>query len=110
MRAFQPIARRMEAERNRNLWGPPPALRRTAWCILLCSLAYMIAAGGRLAFYLFAVERSPNYAMTHTLRASPFLIIAALVVMLLSMPFVIPRASRGKKRHVPDPALSIRPR
>jgi hypothetical protein len=109
MRAFQPIARRAEAERNRNLWAPPLALRAVAWCIQLGSLAYLVAAGWRLAFYLYAVDRNPDYALTHTWHSSPFLV-AVLAAMVLSMPFVIPRGPREKKKHVPDPALSIRPR
>ena len=110
MRAFQPIARRMEAERNRNLWVPQAALRAVAWCIQLGSLAYLIIAGCRLAFYFIAAERNPDYALTHKWHALPYYLIAAIAAMLLSVPFVIPRGPRQKKIHIPDPSLSIRPR
>ena len=109
MRAFQPIARRMEAERRRNLWTPPPTLRRLAWGIILGALAYDFIAGWRLAFYIFAVQRNPAYALTHRWQPSPFMIVA-LIAMLLCIPFVTSRGSQPKKRRVPDPELSIRPR
>ena len=110
MRAFQPIARRTEAERNRNLWTPPPAVRTVAWCIQLGSFAYMIANGWRLAVHFSAVENNPDYALSHTSHTLPFYLVAGLVGMLLSMPFVIPHGPREMKKHIPDPALSIRPR
>jgi hypothetical protein len=109
MRAFQPIARRMEAERNRNLWTPPPILRRVAWCIILGSLAYDFISGWRLAFHIFAVQRNPAYALTHGWHASPFMVIAQ-IAMFLCIPFVVSRGARQKKKHIPDPELSIRPR
>ncbi len=109
MRAFQPIARRMEAERSRNLWVPPPALRRIAWCIILGSLAYDVISGWRIAFYIFAVQRNPAYELTHRWQASPFLIFAQ-IAMILCIPFVTSRGPRSKKKHAPDPALSILPR
>ncbi len=57
MRAFQPIARRMEAEHNRNLWSPPPILRRIAWCVIAISLAYEILAGWRIVLYSSASSK-----------------------------------------------------
>jgi hypothetical protein len=109
MRAFQPIARRTQAERNRNLWVPSPTLRKIAWRIVLGSLAYDVIAGWRIAFYIFAVQRNPTYALTHSWQASPFLIFAQ-IAMLVCIPFVTSRGPRSKKKHVPDPALSILPR
>jgi hypothetical protein len=109
MRAFQPIVRRMEAERNRNLWTPPPVLRRLAWCILLGALAYELIAGWRVVLYFIAVQRNPAYELTHTWQASPLLVVAP-IVMIMCIPFVVVRRPQPKKRHVPDPALSIRPR
>jgi hypothetical protein len=109
MRAFQPIARPMEAERNRNLWVPSPTLRKIAWCIILGALAYDVTAGWRIAFYIFAVQRNPAYALTHSWQASPLLIFSQ-VAMLVCIPFVTSRGPRSKTKHVPDPALSIHPR
>jgi hypothetical protein len=109
MRAFQPIARRMEAERNRNLWTPPTALRRVAWCIILGSAAYALITGCRIALYLLAVQNNPAYELTHKWPGSPLQIVA-LVAVFLCIPFVVARSPQPKKRHVPDPELSIRPR
>jgi hypothetical protein len=109
MRAFQPIARRMEAERARNRWTPPPILRKVAWCILGVSLAYEIIAGSRLLLYLIKVQENPGYALTHMWQGSPLLVLAP-IAMLLCIPFVAQRGPRQKKKHIPDPELSIRPR
>jgi hypothetical protein len=109
MRAFQPIARRMEAERNRNLWTPPPILRRVAWCIILGSGAYALITGCRIALYLVAVQNNPAYELTHKWPGSPLQIVA-LIAMFLCIPFVVSRGPRQKKKHIPDPELSIRPR
>lgn len=109
MRAFQPIARRMEAERDRNLWTPPPSLRRVAWCILFGSLAYELIAGWRIALYFIAVQRNPAYELTHTWPDSPLLVVAP-IAMLLCIPFVTRSRTQSKKKHIPDPELSIRPR
>jgi|ERR1700678_4091173 hypothetical protein len=109
MRAFQPIAHRTEAERNRNRWAPPPALRRVAWYILLGSLAYEVVAGWRVATYLMQSQVDPAYALSHVWQSSPFLLIAPIAI-ILCIPFVSIRPPRPKKKHVPDPALSIRPR
>ena len=109
MRAFQPIARRMEAEHNRNLWTPPPVLRRFAWLIILGSLAYEIIAGWRIVLYFIRVQQNPDYALTHMWQGSPLLLLAP-IAMLLCIPFVATRGPQPKKKHVPDPELSIRPR
>jgi hypothetical protein len=109
MRPFHPIARRMEAERNRNLWTPPPALRAIAWCILLGTLAFEVIAGWRVALYFIAVQQNPAYASTHMWQASPWLAVAP-IAMVLCIPFVIARGPQPKKKHTPDPALSIHPR
>jgi hypothetical protein len=108
MRAFQPIARRMEAERNRNLWTPPPILRRIAWCIIAVALAYEIIAGSRLVLFIVKIQQNGGYA-PHMWQASPLLILAP-IAMLLCIPFVAQRGPQPKKKHVPDPELSIRPR
>jgi TRAP-type C4-dicarboxylate transport system permease small subunit len=109
MRAFQPIARRMEAERNRNLWTPPPILRRIAWCVILGSGAYALITGFRIALYLVTVQNSPSYELTHKWPGSPLQIVA-LMAVFLCIPFVTSRGPKPKKKHVPDPGLSIRPR
>jgi hypothetical protein len=109
MRAFQPIARRMEAERNRNQWVPPPPLRKVAWCVILGSLAYDFVAGWRVAFYIVAVQRNPVYALTHRWHDSPFIVVAQ-IAMILCIPLTASRGPRPRKKHLPDPALSIRPR
>jgi hypothetical protein len=99
----------MEAERNRNLWTPPPVLRRVAWVILLGSLAYEVIAGWRLVVYLFRAQQDAGYSLTHTWQGSPLLVLAP-VAMLLCIPFVASRTPQPGKKHVPDPELSIRPR
>ena len=109
MRPFHPIARRMEAEHNRNLWTPPPALRAIAWCILLGALAFEIIAGWRVALYLLAVQNHPAYELTHKWPGSPLLAVAP-IAMILCIPFIISRSPRPKKKHEVDPALSIHPR
>lgn len=109
MRAFQPIARRMEAEHNRNLWTPPTALRRIAWCIIAGAVAYEIIAGWRIVAYIIKVQEDPGYAMVHMWQASPLLVLAPIAV-ILCIPFVAARGPQPKKKHVPDPDLSIRPR
>lgn len=108
MRAFQPIARRMEAEHNRNLWTPPPILRKVAWCVIATALAYEIVAGWRLVLYFIRVQQNPNYALVHMWQGSPLLALAPIAV-ILCIPFVAPRGPQ-KKKHIPDPELSIRPR
>jgi hypothetical protein len=114
MRALQPIARRTEAERNRNRWVPPPALRRIAWYILLGSVACEIIAGSRIALYVIRSQQDPTYALARILPhlgwAYPLLVVIAPTAIILCIPFVAIRPSRPKKKHVPDPALSIRPR
>jgi hypothetical protein len=97
----------MEAERNRNLWTPPPVLRRLAWCILLGALAYEIVAGFRVALY--TVHQYPAHTLIYIWQASPWLVVAP-IAMVLCIPFLVLRGPRQKKKHVPDPALSIRPR
>jgi hypothetical protein len=109
MRAFQPIARRMEAERNRDRWTPPPALRKAAWLIIVGSVTYCLITGSRIVLYLLAVQNSSAYELTHTWPGSPLLVIAP-IAMVLCIPFVAIRVPKQKKKHVPDPALSIRPR
>jgi hypothetical protein len=109
MRAFQPIGRRMEAERNRNLWTPSPALRRFAWCILLGAVAFQLVLLWRVGLYLLAVQNNPAYEFTHPWPGSPWQIVV-LFIMLMCLPFVTRRAPQPKKKHIPDPALSIRPR
>jgi hypothetical protein len=109
MRAFQPIARRMEAEHNRNIWTPSPVLRRIAWCIIAGALAYEIIAGWRIVLYVIKVQQNPDYASTHMWQGSPFLVLAP-IAMLLCIPFVASRGPQPKKKHIPDPELSIRPR
>ena len=109
MRPFHPIARRMEAERNRNLWTPPPALRAIAWCLLLGAIGYTLVTGVRMMIYLLAVQNNPAYEFTHKWPGSPFQLVA-LGVMFSCMPFVISRSPRPKKKHEVDPALSIHPR
>jgi hypothetical protein len=109
MRAFQPIARRMEAEHNRNLWTPPPILRRIAWCIILGAGVYALTMGCRIALYLLAVQNNPAYELTHKWPGSPLQIVALLAIFLC-IPFVASRGPRQKRKHVPAPELSIRPR
>jgi len=109
MRAFQPIARRAEAERNRNLWAPPPALRRIAWCILLVSAAYGLVTVWRMSLYLLTVRSTPDYAFTHEWPGSRMLIFAVTAIFVC-IPFVVSRSPHQEKKRVPDPALSIRPR
>jgi hypothetical protein len=109
MRAFHPIARRMEAEHNRNLWTPPPTLRRVAWCIILGAAAYALLAGCRIALYLLAVQNDPAYELTHRWPGSPMQILA-LIAIFLCIPFVTSRGPQPRKKHIPDPELSIRPR
>jgi hypothetical protein len=109
MRAFQPIARRMEAERNRNLWVPPRALQRIAQCILLGTVVYQFIIGCRMMLYLLAVQNNAAYELSHKWPGSPFQAVA-LGVMFSSMPFVISRGPRPTKNHAVDPALSILPR
>jgi hypothetical protein len=36
--------------------------------------------------------------------------VVAPIAMVLCIPFLVLRGPRQKKKHVPDPALSIRPR
>jgi hypothetical protein len=110
MRAFQPIARRTQAERNRNRWTPPPALRRIAWFIVLGTAAFQLVLLVRLGLFLLAVQNDPAYEFTHKLPFSLFQI-PALFLMLACFPFtVMARGPRPRKKHIPDPGLSIRPR
>jgi hypothetical protein len=97
----------MEAERNRNQWTPSPTLRGIAWCIILGSLAYELIAGFRVVLY--TIHQYPAHTLLYIWQASPFLIVAP-IAMILCIPFVVTRGPRPKKKHVPDPALSIRPR
>ena len=69
MRAFQPTARRMEAEHNRNLWSPPPILRRIAWFVIAGSLAYEIMAGWRLVLFIIRVQQNPGYGLIKLLHS-----------------------------------------
>jgi len=109
MRAFQPIAPRMEAARNRNPWTPPPVLRRIARCVLLAVTAFQLVLFWRMLVYLLAVQNNPAYALTHKWPGSPLQSVA-LGVMLSCMPFLCVRGAQPKKHPVPDPALSILPR
>jgi hypothetical protein len=109
MRAFQPIARRTEAERNRNQWTPPPTLRRIAWGIIAVTGAFQLVILCWLAIFLLAVQNNPSYELTHKFPVS-FYQLPALFLMLACIPFVALRPAQPKKKHVPDPALSIRPR
>jgi hypothetical protein len=110
MRAFQPIARRAEAERNKNLWTPPPVLRRIAWCILLGTAAFQLIIGCRMILFLLAVQNNSAYELTHKWPGSPFQL-PALFLVFACIPFTVPaRRPQEKKKHIPNPALSIRPR
>ena len=117
MRAFQPIARRAEAERNKNLWTPPPALhrvawflRKAAWGIILGSLAFQTVLLWRMGRFLLAVQNNPTYGLTHKWPGSPFQL-PALFLVFACIPFTVPaRRPQEKKKHIPNPALSIRPR
>jgi hypothetical protein len=103
MRAFQPIARRMEVERNRNLWMPPPALRKIAWSILIGAIAFEIIAGWRVALYLVAVHKNPGYALMHMCAASPLLVVAP-IAMILCIPFVTSRDPSPRRSTSPTPS------
>jgi hypothetical protein len=98
----------MEAERNRDLWVPPPALRRIAQCVLLGTVVYQFIIGCLMVLYLLAVQNNAAYELSRKWPGSPFQAVT-LGVMFSCMPFVISHGPRPRKKHTVDPALSILP-
>jgi hypothetical protein len=109
MRAFHPITHRVEAERDRNHWTAPSAVRRLAWCAFFGALAYGLFVGWQMTLYILEVNSNPDYMFTHPWPGSPLQMVA-LFVVLICIPVVSTPGPRPKKKHIPDPALSIRPR
>jgi hypothetical protein len=99
----------MAAERNRVRWVPPPAVRRIAWCVVAAALAYDISAGWQIIHFATLIQRNSTYELTHAWPHAPFQIVA-LVAVFVCIPILTTRGPQAKKKYIPDPELSIRPR
>ncbi len=99
----------MAAEHNRVRWAATPSVRRIAWCVVAAALAYDISAGWQMIRFARLVQDNSGYELTHAWPFAPFQIVA-LVAVFVCIPILTTRGSQAKKKHIPDPALSIRPR
>lgn len=110
MRSFQPIARRMDAGRNRIRWTPPRVVRIVARCIIAGCIMLMLSYAWQFESWLQKVQRDPS-GQTILAEPKPLIpIMAAGPLMLLLIPLAANRQIKPKRKHVPDPALSILPR
>jgi hypothetical protein len=101
-RARQPAAPR---------WIPPHTVRIAARCTILCAFAFLLYTLWQVERYVLTAQRYPGYELTHKwpghllmLSTSITLFIAIVCIPLLR------RQPLAKKKHIPDPALSILPR
>jgi hypothetical protein len=102
MRAFQPIAGRTKRKPGRPSWVAPLAMRRVAWLIAIAAILLQFVLLLRMLYY-------PAYGFAH-IRSGWHLEFAFLILQFCCIPIITARPSRPKKKHIPDPALSIRPR
>ena len=98
-------------ERTVPRWTPPRAVRIAARCILLCAFTFQIYIMWQMERYLLAVQCYPDYELTHKWPDHLLMVTSSITLLITSVCIpVLFRQPHVKKKHVPDPALSILPR
>jgi hypothetical protein len=76
-------------------------------------VAFDLVTAFRMKHYLFAIQADAGYGLGHKWPGSPLIMgfmMAGYGIILGCVPFASARPAREKKKHIPDPALSITPR